>query len=145
MHIKRSGKWGKAKRCEYGGHWYDSLFEAGYAKDLDLLKKAGEVVDWVPHVMIPLIVNGETITKYTIDFVVEMKDGTIEYVETKGYFDDYARLRWKLFQAIVPYIYPGAKCVLVKQGSFKPKRKWPKRKFNTKKTKTVFGQTFGGH
>ena len=115
---KYCGPWHKAKSHIYGGHSYQSKFEAGYAMELDVLKKAGEIKDWLPHINIPLSVNGEIITRYTIDFVVHHNDGTVEYVETKGYDGDaYARLRWKLFQAIMKNDDVGCKCTKIKQAT----------------------------
>ncbi|MBU2025410.1 MAG: DUF1064 domain-containing protein [Patescibacteria group bacterium] len=78
---------------------YDSKFEAGYAQELELRKKAKDIKDWEAQKRIELRVNGELITTYKIDFVVYHNDKTIEYVETKGYETYDWRLRWKLFVA----------------------------------------------
>lgn len=85
--IKKSGK-------------NDSKFEAGKARELGLLQKAGEIKSFQEQVKIPLVVNGYLIANYYIDFVIEHNDGTTEYLETKGYATDTWRLKWKLFEAL---------------------------------------------
>jgi hypothetical protein len=79
---------------------FDSKFEAGKAQELELLKKAGEIADYQTQVKIPLEVNGYIVCDYTIDFIIEHKDGMIEYLETKGFATDVWKLKWKLFEAI---------------------------------------------
>lgn len=78
----------------------DSKFEASIAQDLELRKKAGDIKDFKEQVKIPLIVNGYVVCDYTIDFVIEHNDGTIEYREAKGYATDVWKLKWKLFEAL---------------------------------------------
>ena len=78
----------------------DSKFEAGKAQELELLKKAGKIKDFNEQVKIPLVVNGLIICNYYIDFLVEHLDGTLEYVETKGYATEVWKLKWKLFEAL---------------------------------------------
>jgi hypothetical protein len=78
----------------------DSKFEAGKAQELELLKKAKEIKDFREQVKIPLIVNGYNIANYYFDFEIEHNDGSIEYIETKGYATDVWKLKWKLFEAL---------------------------------------------
>ncbi len=78
----------------------DSKFEAGKAQQLELLKKAGEIRDFQEQVKLPLIVNNLVVCDYTIDFVITHNDGTLEYLETKGYATDVWKLKWKLFEAL---------------------------------------------
>jgi hypothetical protein len=78
----------------------DSKFEAGLAKSLELRKKAGEIKDFQEQVKIPLIVNNLIVCDYKIDFVVTHNDGTLEYIEAKGYATDVWKLKWKLFEAL---------------------------------------------
>lgn len=89
-----------ARKAEYGGSTYHSKKEAQYAAELDLLLRAGEIVGWRRQVRVPLEVNGEVVCRYVIDFVVEHKDGTKEYVEVKGYPTPLWKLKWKMFHAI---------------------------------------------
>lgn len=78
----------------------DSKFEAGKAKELELLKKAGQIKDFREQVKIPLVVNGYLISNYYIDFVINHNDGTTEYLETKGYATDTWKMKWKIFEAL---------------------------------------------
>lgn len=89
-------KWSNAKHCGV----YDSKFEAGYAQELELRKKAGDIKDFEAHVKMPLHGrNGDVVANYYVDFKIYNKDGTIEYVETKGRFSKVFKLKWKLFKS----------------------------------------------
>lgn len=79
---------------------HDSKFEAGKAQELELRKKGGDIKDFQEQVVIPLNVNGFTVCTYKIDFVIEHNDGSLEYLETKGYATDVWKLKWKLFEAL---------------------------------------------
>jgi len=57
-------------------------------------------VGFQEQVKIPLVVNGYHICNYFIDFVIEHKDGTLEYREAKGFATDTWKLKWKIFEAI---------------------------------------------
>ena len=85
---------------EHNGIFYHSKKEAAYAAELDLRKKAGDIIGWERQVKISLDVNGYHICNYYIDFVVQCTDGVIEYVEVKGFETDMWRLKWKLFEAL---------------------------------------------
>lgn len=100
----------------------DSKFEASKAQELELRKRAKDIVDFQEQVKIPLEVNGFHICNYYIDFVVEHNDGEIEYIETKGYATDTWKLKWKLFEAL--YDKPGNILTVEFQGkSWKPQRR----------------------
>lgn len=100
----------------------DSKFEAGKAQELTLLKRAGEIKDFKEQVKLALVVNDFHICNYYIDFVIEHNDGTIEYLETKGYPTDVWKLKWKLFEAL--YDKPENKLTVEYQGkSWKPQRR----------------------
>jgi len=105
------------KKC----NGYDSKFEAGYAADLKLRQKAGDIKSWESQVNLDLNVNGYRVCQYRIDFIVYHNDGTVEYVETKGYPTPIWRLKWKLFEALFSDI-PGNKLTVVMQGRQKPPR-----------------------
>ena len=95
---------------------YDSKFEASYANDLHLLKKAKHIKDYEPQVKLPLNINGYNIGSYTADFIVHHLDGSKEIVETKGYATPVFRLRWKIVEALYQDKY---KCTCVFQGKGK--------------------------
>lgn len=113
-----------AKKTTYNNYQYDSKFEANYAQELDLRKKAGDIKDWERQKTLELVVNGFIVCTYRVDFVVYHNDGTIEYVETKGWWSPYAKLKFKLFEAL--FDKPGVKITVVQQGRQKPPK--PRRK-----------------
>lgn len=80
---------------------YDSKKEAEYAFRLDVLKQAGEVVKWDRQIRLPLDVNGQKVCTYIVDFVVTCRDGSIEYVDVKGYKTDVYKLKKKLVKAVL--------------------------------------------
>jgi len=99
MYFQKN-KWTTAKKQEYNGLRYDSGFEASYAAELDLRVKGKDIKSWERQITIPLTVNGYLVCNYKIDFVVYHNDGTVEYVETKGYAHNTWKLKWKLFEAL---------------------------------------------
>lgn len=90
----------KSQSCNYNGILYHSKFEAGYAGELDLRKKANDIKDWERQVKISLDVNGFHIANYYVDFLIHHNDGLKEYVEVKGFETDTWKLKWKLFEAL---------------------------------------------
>ena len=101
----------------------DSKFEAGKAQELELLKKAKEIKDFREQEKIELIVNNYLVATYKIDFTVEHNDGTIEYIECKGYPTPQWKLKWKLFEALYGD-KPGVKLTIEYQGKgWKPQRR----------------------
>ena len=99
MYLQKN-RWSTSKKKIVDGKVYDSGFEAGYAQDLALRQKAGEIKKWERQVNLDLVVNGYIVCQYRIDFIVYYPDGIIEYVETKGYAFPVWRLKWKLFEAL---------------------------------------------
>jgi len=94
-------RYGNAKKSEYNGYYYQSAFEAGYAKELDLRMKAGDILSWERQVKIPLIFNGFLIANYYIDFKIYHKDKTIEFVELKGYpVTEVWKMKWRIMEAL---------------------------------------------
>jgi hypothetical protein len=107
----------KVKKCGRN----DSKFEAGYAFELSMRKKAGEIKDFVEQKTLELIVNGFVVCTYKIDFIVYHNDGFTEYVETKGLATETWKLKWKLFTALYGGL-PDVKCSVVYQGkTWKPR------------------------
>ena len=129
MYLQTSA-WGRAKKQTYNGNQYDSKFEASYAQELDLRKKAGEITGYDTQVNLELKVNGYVVCDYRIDFIVyypESAGGIIEYVETKGYATPTWRLKWKLFEALYTDL-PNTRLLVVKQ-----KNNWKMRKLKKAK------------
>ena len=107
-------KWGSKYHntpSQYKGRLYHSKKEAEYAMILDDMVKTGEIISWSPQFKLELDFNGKHICNYIADFVVYRKLGLVEIHETKGYFTDLAKIKWKLAQAIYG---KGYKFVLIK-------------------------------
>lgn len=83
----------------YNGRRYHSKAESLYARDLDLRQKAGDILHWRPQVSYPIMVNGDKICTYVMDFVVTYPDGVIELVEIKGMETAVFKLKAKLLRA----------------------------------------------
>lgn len=109
-----------AKSSTYDGFHYHSRKEANYAAELDIRKRTRpkEVKSWERQVKLALKVNETHICNYYIDFKVFLTDGTIEYVEVKGFETDLWRMKWRVTSALWPDGIPGvekdAKLVLIK-------------------------------
>lgn len=117
---KFDNKYG-AKKTNYDGLKYDSKGEAGYAEQLDWLKKAGEIKEWHRQVKISLDVEGNHICNYFVDFKVITKHDSVEYHEYKGFSTETWKLKWKLFEALIDKIDPGAELIVIKSVGFKNK------------------------
>lgn len=99
---ERTSKY-RAQRTEYAGRKYDSKFEAGVARELDLRLRAGEIAGWEPQfhvVMTPCDETGRPIPelaiRHRVDFRVTHLDGSYELVEAKGFetADYLLRRKW---------------------------------------------------
>ena len=112
--FKKKGNKYKAKSTLYNGNIYHSGAEASYAEELDWRKKAGDIQDWIPQFKIELKVNGQRITNYYMDFKVIDKHGGVEFHEVKGFETDTWRIKWRLLEATIDEVEPGAKMVLIK-------------------------------
>lgn len=87
---------------------------ANYAEELDWRIKNGEVKSWKRQVKISFVVNGVYITDYFIDFIVELPDGSLQLVEVKGMELPLWIMKWRLLQALLGELYPGAEMIVVK-------------------------------
>ena len=93
----------------YNGIVFDSILEMKYYRDVLLPKvESGEVINYVlqkPYELQPKSVhNGKSIRpiQYVADFYSVYKDGREEVIDTKGYGDQVAILKRKIFW----YHYP---------------------------------------
>lgn len=98
----RFKKYGNTK-TEYNGRKYDSKFEAGVAKDLDLRLKNGEISAWEPQFKVEMWAytkSGEKALKlsHRVDFRVHELDGSYTLIEAKGFetADYKMRKKWLL-------------------------------------------------
>lgn len=101
IRIMPGAKYG-SRRTLYGGIEYHSKKEADYAAELDLRIRAGDIKRWGRQVPIPLEVEGVRVALYLMDFEIWHLNGSIEWVEVKGYQTDLWKLKWKMLQAMLP-------------------------------------------
>ena len=90
---------------------YDSAAEARMAAELDLQLAAGIILAWEPQVRFKLVVQGQEVCTYVLDFLIQHSTGRHEARELKGYSTGVGRLKWKLFCALFGQMY---RCVLVR-------------------------------
>lgn len=102
------------KSTMYNGRKYDSYKEANYARDLDWRIKAGEIKEVIPQYKIDLRVNGVHIANYFVDFKVIMKDDSIQFHEVKGMVLPLWQMKWRILEATVNEIEPGAELIVIK-------------------------------
>jgi len=85
---------------------YDSRLEAAYADRLDILVRAGEIVEW-KHKAIRLRIgaSGEKTQRafYSPDFTVLRNDLTLEHHETKGRWMEAAKVRIRVAAEMYPW------------------------------------------
>lgn len=101
MTYRQRGNKFRAQKTEYGGRKFDSKFEAGVARDLDLRLQAGEIAGWEPQFRIecvPYNAKGQPFPKlavrHRVDFRIHELDGTYTLLEAKGFeTDDWKRRR----------------------------------------------------
>ena len=103
-YLRRGSKFGNVP-SQYKGRTYHSRKEAEYAIILDDMKRIGEIKSWVPQYKMRLDVNGEHICDYIADFLVTTSTGLKEIHETKGYFTDPGKFKWRLAQALYRHRY----------------------------------------
>lgn len=113
MIIKRYNKY-KAEKQTFDGRSYHSKKEADYAVQLAWRKKAGEIKEIIPQYKLDIRVNGKHIANYFIDFKIILEDNSVELIEVKGFSTDLWALKWKLTEALLDEIEPGARLVLIK-------------------------------
>lgn len=96
MTARKTNKYNVAAKEQrtYGGRVYASAAEMRYAQQLDVWKMAGAVKDWFPQV--PFVLHapgGKALGKYLADFKVLWADGSITFVDTKGF--ETPLFKWK--------------------------------------------------
>lgn len=87
--------------------------EASYAMELEVRKRAGEIVNyWFEAITLKLAPD----TRYTPDFAVLMADYTMELHETKGFFRDDAKVKLKIAAEKFPFKFVLVQSVAKKHG-----------------------------
>jgi hypothetical protein len=86
------------------GHRHDSVGEAAYCNQLQLLLKAGEIIDIEYQKTFDLCIDGKKICGHRVDFLVTMPDGSKCVHEYKGFATQLWALKKKMFEACYPEI-----------------------------------------
>lgn len=95
----------KNNRSSYCGlHYHDSMGEAGYCKQLQMLEKLCEIKKFETQKTFEFVVNGKKICSHRVDFLVTTNDYKLEVREYKGFETDTWRIKKKLFEALYPEI-----------------------------------------
>lgn len=87
--------------------------EAKYDSHLWDLRHAGDVL-WHKFEAVKLRLADNTF--YTPDFAVMVADGTIEMHETKGFWEDDARVKIKVAASLYPFRFKALKPIAAKRG-----------------------------
>jgi len=87
-----------AKPTEYDGVKYHSKKEAKYAHRLNLLKKSGEIIFYLRQV--PVDLPGGV--KYRVDFVEFREDGTVHFIDVKGFDTPTGKMKRKMTEDLYP-------------------------------------------
>jgi hypothetical protein len=96
-------------------HYFRSEWEYIYALYLQYQLEHKKIVNWEPEPHRFLFDNGSKVSSYLPDFRITHKDGTQEYHEVKGWFDQ--RSIDVLFQ--MSFYYPDVKIVIIDVKWFK--------------------------
>lgn len=107
---RHANKYG-AKKTVWNGRKYDSKLEAGVAQEVEVLRKAGEVVSVEPQRTFVLHgKNGGKICSHRVDFLLTFKDGHQEVWEAKGFV---ANQVWPMKRKLFEDEYPEIKYVVI--------------------------------
>jgi len=96
--VKRHRHKFNAKPAVRDGYKFASTKEAKYYDELILWQKAGVVLFFLRQVPFHLPGN----VTYRVDFQVFMEDGTIRFIDVKGYRTDIYILKKKLVESLYP-------------------------------------------
>ncbi len=109
-------KFNNSKRTSSKDNYkHDSKFEASVANDLLKKQKNGEIRSFISQKTLHFYVNGLHICDYKVDFEVEHNDGSIEYIEAKGFETMLWIIKWRLLEALHEEISPGSTITVIKQ------------------------------
>lgn len=104
LYPPKHGSW-KAAWREIGGKrlYARSRWEANYARYLEFLKQASEILEW-EHEPETFWFNNikRGVRSYLPDFKVTFKDGHVEYHEVKGWMDDRSKTKIKRMKKYYP-------------------------------------------
>lgn len=104
-------KYGAKKTIGSDGRKYDSKLEAKRAYELQMMERAGDIIDLKFQQQFPLEVNGHLVCKYIADFTYTTEEGLV-VEDAKGAVTRDFRIKAKLFKALYGFditIYPPKK------------------------------------
>lgn len=87
-----------AKKCERDGRKFPSLLERRYYDQLKIRERAGDVLFFLCQVPFHLPGN----VKYVCDFQIFLKNGEVEFVDTKGFDTALSIAKRKLVESVYP-------------------------------------------
>lgn len=105
------------KKVTIDGRTFDSMAEAAYYQELKLRLKAGDIRGFGCQSKISLLPGFEKYGRkirpvtYIADFIIEHKDGSIEYIDVKGMETEVFKLKRKMFD----YFYPEETLTIVRR------------------------------
>ncbi|HRH31975.1 MAG TPA: DUF1064 domain-containing protein [bacterium] len=89
------------KRTSRGDQVFDSKREATDYDALAMLQRGGVIRDLQRQKTFRLVVNGKLVTTYRADFIyTRIASGKTVIHETKGFWTDAFRIKWKLLKAL---------------------------------------------
>ena len=86
----------------YGNRVYHSKAEMVRAQELDILKAAGKIVQWIPQYRFRIMIGQRMICTVVADFWVQANDGSWWAEEIKGFETEVYKLKRKLLLACYP-------------------------------------------
>jgi Protein of unknown function (DUF1064) len=120
MYIQSYKNKYNAKKTVFNGIRYDSKFEASVAADLELRKKAGDIIKIERQVPLELRIYGKLWRTWKIDFVVTLADGSREFLEAKGMILPDFKMKFDFFEIVFDKDFrqhPNDKILIIKQGT----------------------------
>jgi len=88
----------KAKPTTADGIRFDSKLESRYYQQLKFRQKAGDLIFFLRQVPFYLPAN----VRYVVDFVEFNSDGSVEFIDCKGYDTPTSKMKRKQVEAIYP-------------------------------------------
>jgi uncharacterized Zn finger protein (UPF0148 family) len=115
-----SNKYG-ARKTEFNGKKFDSKYEASVAQELELRKRAGDILDYDTQYKVEMAIHRSDGKKaftvaHKVDFRVHNRDKTFELLEAKGVETPDYKWRRRLLEELWLPLHPDYTYRVVKQG-----------------------------
>jgi polysaccharide pyruvyl transferase WcaK-like protein len=129
MYRQRLGNKFGAQRSTFMDVQYDSKFEASVAQELELRKKAHDILDWDRQFKVEMWAHrpdGTPAFKVThkVDFRIHHKDGSFELLEAKGVETADYKMRRKFLETIWLPEHLDHTYTVVKQAKYYKPKQW---------------------